>query len=137
MAAVRRSGSWWRISCTTRRETALVRAGHVVSLGASWEGLVLETLLGAAANRVRSSFYRTAAGAEVDLILEAPGGELWAIEIRRSHVPKPERGWHNARLDLEGARFFVVYPGEERYPVGRGVDAISVRRMASLLSELR
>jgi predicted AAA+ superfamily ATPase len=110
--------------------------GHPV-VGASWEGFVLETLLGAAANRVRSSFYRTASGAEVDLILEAPGGELWAIEIKRSHVPKPERGWHHARLDLDGARFFVVYPGEERYPVGRGVDAISVRQMASLLSELR
>ena len=49
--------------------------GHPVA-GGSWEGFVLETLLGAAPDRVKPWFHRTAAGAEINLVLEMPGGTL-------------------------------------------------------------
>ncbi len=52
--------------------------------GASWEGFVIETLAAAAPSGTHSNFYRTAAGAEVDLVLTLPGQHLWAVEIKRS-----------------------------------------------------
>ncbi len=107
--------------------------GHPVA-GGSWEGFVLESLLGVAPGRVQSSFYRTTAGAEVDLVLQMPGGALWAIEIKRSLAPRLDRGFHHAREDLQPDRSFVVYPGIERYPKGDGVEAIGLGELASLLA---
>jgi predicted AAA+ superfamily ATPase len=109
--------------------------GHPI-VGSSWEGFVLEALLRAAPARVRASFYRTAAGAEIDLVLEVRAGELWAIEIKRGHVPKLERGFHSAKEDLQPARSLVVYAGSERYPLGPGIEAIGVRDAAQLIADL-
>ena len=106
--------------------------GHPAA-GGSWEGFVLETLVGSAPERARASFYRTSAGAEIDLVLEMPGGGLWAVEIKRGLAPKPDRGFHRAREDLRPDRCFIVYSGEDRYPRGEGIEAIGLREMASLL----
>jgi len=65
--------------------------GHPVS-GASWEGMVLENLLLSAPDRTLASFYRTAAGAEIDLLLEIPGHGLWAIEVKPSLTAPPGKG---------------------------------------------
>lgn len=107
--------------------------GHPVA-GGSWEGFVLENLLGAAPERVKACFYRTAAGAEIDLVLELPGGKLWAIEIKRGLAPKLEKGFHHAREDLKPERSFVVYSGDDRYPKGAGIEVIGVAELASLIA---
>lgn len=108
--------------------------GHPVA-GGSWEGFVLENLLGAAPARIKASFYRTAAGAEIDLVLELPGGKLWAIEIKRGLAPKLDKGFHHAREDLKPERSFLVYSGEDRYPKGNGIEAIGVKELASVIAE--
>ena len=110
-------------------------AGHPV-IGASWEGFVLENLLAVLPWRTQPLFYRTAVGAEIDLVLERPDGERWAIEIKRGLAAKLERGFHHARQDLAPAKSFVVYSGEERYPVADGVEAIGVRELATMLASL-
>ena len=107
--------------------------GHPVA-GGSWEGFVLENLLGTASERVKAWFYRTAAGAEIDLVLELPGGKLWAVEIKRGLAPKLARGFHHAREDLEPERSFVAYSGDNRYPVSEGVEAIGLGELAQLLA---
>ena len=107
--------------------------GHPVT-GGSWEGFVVENLLRAAPDRVKAWFYRTAAGAEIDLVLEMPGGNRWAVEIKRGLAPKLDRGFHHARQDLEPERSFVVYSGDDRYPRGEGVEAIGLGELASLLA---
>ena len=109
-------------------------AGHPV-VGASWEGFVIENLLAVAPPRTMASFYRTAAGAEIDLVLELPGGRgLWAVEIKRSLTARPGKGFHNARADLKPTRSFIVHAGDERYPITAGVEAIGLKDMAALLS---
>jgi hypothetical protein len=51
------------------------------------------------------SFYRTSAGAEIDLVLEMPGKHgLWAIEIKRGLSPSPGKGFIIARADLKPKR---------------------------------
>jgi uncharacterized protein len=97
--------------------------GHPVA-GSSWEGFVMENLLAAAPDHLQAHFYRTAAGAEIDLLLTWPDGGHWAVEIKRSANPKPERGFHNACEDLQPRRSFVVYPGNERFNLSTTIEAI-------------
>ncbi len=99
--------------------------GHPI-VGSSWEGFVIETLIGVAPQGTEASFYRTSAGAEMDLVLTLPGGRLWAIEIKRTLSPKLNRGFHQAYKDLNPDQCFVVYPGSERFPLSPGVKAINL-----------
>jgi hypothetical protein len=111
-------------------------AGHPV-VGTSWEGFVIENLLTVAPPRTMPSFYRTAAGAEIDLILEIPGKHgVWAIEIKRGLTPAVSKGFHIARQDLSPRRSFIVYSGIDRYPISKDVEAIGIREMASMLAGL-
>lgn len=114
--------------------SATTLAGHPV-VGQSWEGFVIETLLGVLPWPALASFYRTSAGAEVDLVLEFPQGGTWAIEIKRSLVARVSKGFHIAREDLKPTRAFVVHAGEERFPVSRDVEGIGVRELAALVRE--
>lgn len=111
-------------------------AGHPV-VGPSWEGFVIENLLIAAPDRAEASFYRTAAGAEIDLVLKLPGKQdLWAIEVKRGLAARPQKGFYLACDDLGPVRSFVVYSGEERYPLKGGAEAISLRELAALLAKI-
>ena len=107
-------------------------AGHPV-VGESWEGYVIETLISALPPRARPHFYRTSAGAEIDLVVEHPDGARWAVEIKRSLSAQVSRGFHLACEDLEPARAFVVHAGDDRYPLSKSVEAIGVREMAGEL----
>lgn len=106
--------------------------GHP-AVGASWEGFVLENLITAAGTSASAHFYRTSGGAEVDLLLNWPNGECWAIEVKRSLAPKVERGFHSACEDLQPTRKLVIYPGDEPFPLGHGVQAMP---LATLCHEL-
>lgn len=115
-------------------ETLEQLAGHPV-VGMSWEGFVLETLPSVLPWRTSAFFYRTSAGAEVDLVLEHKDGTIWAIEIKRSLSDKVERGFHHAYSDLKPTKAFVVYAGDDRYPLSETIEAISVREMAGELQK--
>lgn len=110
--------------------------GHPI-VGMSWEGMVIETLLAYAPFQTKASFYRTAAGAEIDLVLEmgAMNG-IWAIEIKRTTAPKIERGFRQGINDIQPHRAFIVYGGRERYPKTEDVEAISLHDLAAELAAL-
>ena len=108
--------------------------GHPVA-GKSWEGFVLETLIRAAPDRARPSFYRTATGVEIDLILELPRDQLWAVEIKRGLAPKASKGLHVAIGDLRPDKAFIAYAGTERYALGDGIEAIGFGELAHLLAD--
>lgn len=105
-------------------------------MGTSWEGFVIENLINAAPDFTVAGFYRTSGGAEIDLLLELPGGERWAIEVKRSRAAKPARGFYEACEDLKPARRFVVHGGVDRFPVSSDVEAIGLREIAEVLSGL-
>ncbi len=110
-------------------------SGHPC-VGASWEGFVIENLLAVAPERTLASFYRTTVGAEIDLLLELPREGRWAIEIKRGLSPKLEKGFQIACDDLKPDRCFVVYGGEDRYPIKPGVEVIGLKALAELLASL-
>ncbi|GJL56063.1 MAG: ATPase [Nitrospirales bacterium] len=104
-------------------------AGHPVA-GLSWEGFVIENLLSAALFHPKPSFYRTSAGAEIDLILEMSSSDIWAIEIKSGLGAKPTKGFYHAIEDIRPTRSFVVYAGTERYPLSENIEALSLYELA-------
>ena len=108
-------------------------AGHPVR-GASWEGFAIENLTGVLKERAIPGFYRTAAGAEIDLVLERPSRGLIAIEIKLGGAPTVAKGFHMACADLKPAARFLVYPGDERFSLGSGIEAIGLRELMTLLA---
>ena len=91
--------------------------GHPI-LGKSWEGFVIQNILSALPSHVHPFFYRTSAGAEIDLLLELGLGDYWAIEIKSSKTPKIKKGLHMACEDLKVKRKFVIYTGEDTFSLG-------------------
>lgn len=104
-------------------------------VGASWEGFVMEQLLAALPGRGEAFFYRSAGGAEIDLLLSLPGEGFWAVEVKRRHAPRVERGFTAACEEVEPAQRFVVYPGDERFPLRSDVEAIGVRELEQQLRD--
>lgn len=114
-------------------ETKEAVLSHPV-VGASWEGMCIENLLTCAPANVQAYFYRTSSGAEIDLLLHWPNNDLWAIEVKRSLAPKVERGFHVACDDLQPQRKFVVYPGQESFPLGHDVQAVPLTALCQQLA---
>lgn len=103
--------------------------------GGSWEGLVIESLIGAAPAGTEAHFFRTAAGAEIDLVLQRPGEPgPWVIEIKRSLAPKLGRGFHTACDTLQPHHRRVVFAGSERIPLGEDVEAVTLQDLCDELS---
>jgi predicted AAA+ superfamily ATPase len=104
-------------------------------VGATWEGMAIESLIAAAPDGTEAHFFRTAAGAEIDLLLKLPGRRKpWAIEIKRGLAPKIERGFHLACDAVRPERRLVVYGGVERFPLAETVEALSLGDLCEELS---
>ncbi|GAB4175259.1 MAG: ATP-binding protein [Rhodocyclaceae bacterium] len=97
--------------------------GHPVA-GQSWEGFVIEQIVACAPPMAGISFYRTAAGAEMDLVVTA-GGRSVGYEIKLSGAPKPGKGFWHACEDLGVERAWVVAPVAEPYALAENVEVVS------------
>jgi len=106
--------------------------GHPAA-GASWEGWCLEEVLSVVPSNTVACFYRTSAGAEIDLVLQPAGGApRVAVEAKFSLDPRPTRGFWSALADLQPAGSFVVYPGTEFYPLAENVWALPAGQLTRL-----
>ncbi len=106
--------------------------GHP-AIGASWEGFIVENILKDLSDKWHHSHYRTCAQAEIDLVLEGPNQQIWAIEVKRSSAPKVTRGFHFACDDVNATRKFVIYPGTERFPLAGDIEALGIVEFLGLL----
>ncbi len=110
--------------------------GHPV-VGASWEGMVIENLIAAAPAGAQAYFYRTAAGAEIDLVLDLGGRHgVWAFEIRRNPAQGLRKGNHHALADIAPKRSFLIHGGSDRFPLTRDTEAIGLLELARELAAL-
>jgi uncharacterized protein len=109
--------------------------GHPV-VGGSWEGFCIEAMIAASPTGTEPFFYRTAAGAELDLVLRLPGDEIWTIEIKRTTAPKVSRGFRVAVDDIKADRKMLVYAGERDVPAGEGLRAVSLDAAVGQLRKL-
>lgn len=105
--------------------------GHPI-LGASFEGFVIENILSVLPAHTEAYFYRTAAGAEIDLVLSV-NGKLWAIEVKHSTTPKLTRGFHLACQDIEPDHKYIVYGGKDTFKMKNDVVVVSLSQMLETL----
>ena len=108
--------------------------GHPV-VGKSWEGFVIENIASVLPPRVRSYYYRTAGGAEIDLVLEFGVNERWAIEIKKGTSLSLGRGFHEACEDINPQKKFVIYAGKDRFPLPHDITAIALYDFMDILKE--
>ncbi|HVR48940.1 MAG TPA: DUF4143 domain-containing protein, partial [Pseudorhodoferax sp.] len=114
-------------------ETADALLSHPVA-GGSWEGWIIENLLACVPAGTEASYYRTAVGAEIDLVLELPGRGAWAVEIKRSSAPSVSKGFHLACDDIQPARRLVVSGANAHFPMAGGIEHLP---LLALMQELR
>ena len=98
-------------------------------LGKSWEGFVIENIMSILPCGAEAYFYRTAAGAEIDLLLKLSDKELWAIEIKSGVAPKIKPGFHLACKDVQATRKYVVYGGNDEFPIEKDTVVISLKNL--------
>ncbi len=99
--------------------------GHPIA-GASWEGFAMEAIIAAAPDGTKPYFYRSAAGHEIDLVLELSASRRWAFEFKKSLSPSVEKGFYVACADIKAERKILVYPGRDTYPGVGGVEVMPI-----------
>lgn len=87
--------------------------------GASWEGYALENII-SSLPEYEFSFYRTATGVEIDLIMQK-GNKLIAVEFKASRAPQPGKGFYEALNDLQIDEAWIVCPIDENYQIKQNV----------------
>jgi uncharacterized protein len=102
-------------------------SGHPIA-GALWEGVVIEQLLSAKPPSIQANFYRTARGAEVDLVLHSSRVRI-AIECKFSSNPKPARGFYEAMKDLEAKQGFIFAPVPQAYDYSKNVRVLPLEKI--------
>ena len=108
--------------------------GHPVA-GASWEGFVVEQVAAHLPAGAQLGCYRTAAGAEIALVIEHRSLKI-GVEIKFSSAPKPSRGFWQALEDLQITCAYVVAPVSRRYALAEGVTVVPAWDIKSLMAEL-
>jgi predicted AAA+ superfamily ATPase len=110
--------------------------GHPVA-GYSWEGFVLEQLAAVLTSAWDVSFWRTSAGAEIDILVRSGGLPAVAIEAKANvGAPAPGRGFHIACDDLNPEHRWVVYPGDRVLRLGSGVVVLPLGEAAGRLARM-
>lgn len=109
--------------------------GHPV-VGASWEGFVVENLVTSLPIGLSAWFYRTSAGAEIDLVIEKNSKTKYAIEIKKSLSPSVSKGFHLGCEDIGATHKFVVYSGSERFALTEEITAMPLVEMMNEIKKL-
>ena len=102
-------------------------------VGASWEGFIIEQIISHLPAETKFSFFRTHAGAEADLILENISIQPIIVEIKRTLSPVIGKGFRNIMTDVQAEMGFIVYAGDENYPLSSKIDAISINNLDAIL----
>jgi predicted AAA+ superfamily ATPase len=107
--------------------------GHP-KLGSSWEGFVVEHILDRLSAR-RAYSWATHQGSELDLLVFHRGRRL-GFEVKFSDAPVLTRSMHIARDDLELDSLWVIHPGENSWPMAKGIEAVAFSGLLTRLEEL-
>lgn len=103
-------------------------------LGKSWEGFVMENIHSVLPRLAETYFYRTSAGAEIDLVIKMSNAEVWAVEIKHGVTPKLSKHFHQTCEDVGVTRKFVVYGGDDAFPIGNDTQMISLTKLMEQLA---
>ncbi|MYB34054.1 MAG: ATP-binding protein, partial [Gammaproteobacteria bacterium] len=102
-------------------------------LGKSWEGFVVENIHSVMPRLSQTYFYRTAAGAEIDLVVKMPNAQVWGIEVKYGVAPRLGKHIKRAFEEIGATHKFIVYGGEREVPIG---DDIWMIPLSGLMDKL-
>jgi len=103
-------------------------------VGASWEGFCPEQVPGAV--QPSEAYFRATHGAaEIDLVFPWRG-RLQGVEVRWREQPRMTRSLHTAITDLDLEHVWLVYPGDERFPLHERVTALPAAQVPTLAQVL-
>jgi predicted AAA+ superfamily ATPase len=103
--------------------------GHP-KVGASWEGFAVEQGL-QILHPNAAYFWGTHAGAELDLFFQLQGGR-YGVEIKFNEAPTLTPSMRIATADLSLDHLWIIYPGNETYPVAKNITALPLKNMEEL-----
>ena len=106
--------------------------GHAI-VGASWEGMVVEHVMAAAPTGAEVNFYRTAAGAEIDVVLTL-GDKRLGFEAKFSGAPKPTRSFWQSSQDIGLQHSYLVAPVRHGYPIANNASVIPLDAIAQAVA---
>ncbi len=101
-------------------------------MGYSWEGFVLEHICQLAPRGAEVMFYRTAAGAEMDVVVQH-GSQTICFEIKSSSAPKVTQGFYNAMQDIKPTATYIVAQVGKRYAFSEQVQVIPLEQVGDAL----
>ena len=91
------------------------------SVGASWEGYVIEQIIREAPEFSDFYYYRTQNGAEIDLIMITPKGKMACLEIKFSIAPSISKGFYLSIEDLNPDYKYIITPSGECFDRSDGL----------------
>ena len=98
---------------------------------------MLENLINSSPAGTKHSFYRTLAGAEIDLVLEIPGRQTpWVFEVKHGSSRKLGKGFHHAMEDIAPEKAFVIHRGVDGFPMDERTEAIPLGDACKLLEDM-
>jgi len=103
--------------------------GHP-KIGASWEGFLLEHVIYALRTR-DAYFWATHAGAELDLMVTIKG-KRYGFEFKYADAPGRKKSMHIAIEDLGLEHLWVIYPGDQKYPLDEKITVIPMEELSNL-----
>jgi uncharacterized protein len=103
--------------------------GHP-KVGASWEGFVIDQVV-SLLHLTEAYFWATHNGAELDLLFFHKG-KRYGVEIKFSEAPETTRSMNIALNELGLEHLWVIYPGEQTYPVHERISVLSISKLNDL-----
>jgi len=99
-------------------------------VGASWEGFALEQTL-RILHLNAAYFWGTHAGTKLDLAFQM-NGRRYGIEFKFTEAPVLTASMRTASADLALDHLWIVYPGNEIYPVAEKISALPLKKLESM-----
>ncbi|MBI3620633.1 MAG: ATP-binding protein [Nitrospirae bacterium] len=98
---------------------------HHPKVGASWEGFVLDAVIRhVRADRSECFYWATHGGAELDLLM-IRGRRRLGFEVKRTMSPSVSPSMRIAMKDLGLTRLDLIYPGDQTFPLAKGIRAVA------------
>ena len=98
------------------------------SLGASWEGYVIEQIRTRLPKSCSLYYYRTRNGAEIDVLIVKGVTPIAGIEIKYSNAPKLSRGFYECIEDLNLSDNYVITPSSKAFKLANGIQVVSLEQ---------
>ena len=101
-------------------------------LGSLWEGMALEEVIRTFDDTLNEWFFwATQADAELDLLL-LRGGKRIGFEFKYTDAPKITKSMRIALQDLKLDHLFVIYPGQNKFPMADKITAYGLEAMVKI-----